>query len=80
MKAPCAHCGQGERPAGLARRSKQSPGRAFQSSGFLGVAVSGLLGFLPLVKFGNQDTAYDAYRIPQRCDMPAAAPEPPAVE
>jgi hypothetical protein len=40
-----------------------------QVEGFWATVMAGTLGFLPLVNFGDQDTAYDAYRIPQQCDL-----------
>jgi hypothetical protein len=40
-----------------------------QVGGWLATLLSGSLGFLPLVHFGDQDTGYDSYRIPQRCSM-----------
>ena len=40
-----------------------------QATGFLATLLSGSLGFLPLIHFGDQDTGYDSYRIPKRCSM-----------
>jgi hypothetical protein len=51
-------------------RSKRTPARSVQAEGLFGALAAGLLGFLPLVKLGDEDTAYDAYRIPQRCEVP----------
>jgi hypothetical protein len=56
------------------RRSKRKPAQSWQAFGLLGVMASGLLGFLPQIQLGNQDTTYDAYRIPQRCDVPQVPP------
>jgi hypothetical protein len=50
-------------------RSKRKGNEGVQVEGFWATVMAGTLGFLPLVNFGDQDTAYDAYRIPQQCDL-----------
>lgn len=51
-----------------ALRSKMHRRGDLQLQGFWAALASSSLGFLPLLNFGNQDTAYDAYQIPSRCD------------
>jgi hypothetical protein len=48
-------------------RFKKGETEGVQVGGFWATLMSGALGFLPLVHFGDQDTAYDAYQIPKRC-------------
>eukprot|EP01025_Chloroclados_australasicus_P017289 TRINITY_DN1879_c0_g1_i1.p1 TRINITY_DN1879_c0_g1~~TRINITY_DN1879_c0_g1_i1.p1 ORF type:complete len:189 (-),score=24.03 TRINITY_DN1879_c0_g1_i1:332-898(-) len=59
-----------------ALKSKKRSQSDFQLSGFFATAAAGLLGFLPLVHLGTEETAYDGYRIPQRCDIPVSPLDP----
>jgi hypothetical protein len=63
------HCDCAATSTNCCCRSKKKGRDGVQVEGFWAAAMAGSLGFLPLINFGDQDTAYDAYRIPQRCSL-----------
>ena len=56
-------------------KKRHASGDGIQAGGWFGALLSGSLGMLPLVNFGDQDTGYDSYRIPKRCSMSEHAKE-----